>query len=135
MDITYYLLQDWNHWCSTSFTYCLVGPQALLSCDYTTGKLLHPLGAVCPTTPTKCISQSCHLKKSEWLNPSKLLPLACTDPSLCPAVERIRTQVPSIFAAHRGSEKQGRAEALSKWQKKLRQPHTETHNKEAGRSS
>lgn len=74
-------------------------------------------------------------KKSEWLNPSKILPTACVDPSLCPAVERIRAQVPTLSAAHRGREKQGRAEALGKWPKKLRQLHTETHNKEASGSN
>lgn len=51
------------------------------------------LGIVCPTTPTKCILQSWHLKKSEWLNSSKILPSPCVDPSLCPAVERFRAQV------------------------------------------
>lgn len=92
-------------------------------------------GIVCPTTLTKSIVQSWHLKRSEWLNPSKILPTAFVDPSLCPVVERIRAQVSPICAAHRGTEKQGRAEALTKCPKELRQPHTETHNKEASGSS
>lgn len=110
MDIAYYLLQDWNHWCSSSFTYRLVGPQALLGCDYTTGRLLHPLGLCVPLPPPKAFHKADIEKISEWLNPSKIT----VDPSLHPAEERIRSKAPTICAAHRGSEKQGRAEALGK---------------------
>ena len=51
MDVTYYLWQDLNHWCLSSFTYQLVSPQALLGCDYTTQGLSHPLGLRVPPSP------------------------------------------------------------------------------------
>lgn len=55
MDVAYYLLQDLNHWCLSSFTGWLVSPQALLSWDYTTGRLPHPLGLSVPLSPSNKI--------------------------------------------------------------------------------